>query len=202
MHTIGEAAQLLGIGRVTLEKWCKRLHITPERHPQDWRYRVLSDEQVQAVRDARAQMPGKSTVTPYAPVARSQPNLSEQGAMSSRLPIVTPRPSAGRRSAPYAGYVLPDGMMSRTDVATAHNFPASTLRRWCDEGRIETDGGTYGGEHGQFQAARPVTARGLAQFYALASGRSDFRRCPDCPHSAPQTPEAVVIPPASGVASE
>ena len=42
MHTMGEAAAILGIGRVTLEKWCKRLGIEPERHPQDWRFRTIT----------------------------------------------------------------------------------------------------------------------------------------------------------------
>jgi len=78
---------------------------------------------------------------------------------------------------------LPPGMMSRTDVADRHHFPRTTLRAWCESGRIETSPETYDGEYGQFPVAQPVTARGLAQFYALATARRDFHPCPECPHT-------------------
>ena len=96
-------------------------------------------------------------------------------------------------------------MMAKEDASRLHGVPTSTLRRWCQEGRIETHEATYAGEHGRYGIVNPITARGLAQFYALASGRSDFTPCAQCPHDSgeeSETPEAVVMPPASAVASE
>lgn len=89
---------------------------------------------------------------------------------------------ARRVPGPSEGQPLPDGMMSRTDVADLHNFPRSTLRRWCEEGRVETVNQSFGGEHGTFAVHQPVTATGVRQFYLLASGRADFQRCDACPH--------------------
>lgn len=180
--TLGDAARALRVSRHTLDKWLDRLHITPERHPQDYRFYTISADELQTIRDERAKMPGSrpTTIPSYSSLAFDR-RQSERETVSDAPPTVTPmsRQRAMRR---VASSGLPDGMMSRSDVADLHNFPASTLRRWCDEGRIETDGGVYGGEHGQFQAARPVTSRGLRQFYALARSRTDFRACPSCPH--------------------
>ena len=184
MPTLGEACQQLRIGRVTLAKWIKRLGIETTRHEWDYRYEVIAPEDVERIAEARRKLPQASGRPPMIPSYSSlafDRRQSERETVSDAPPTVTPmsRQRAMRR---VASSGLPDGMMSRSDVADLHNFPASTLRRWCDEGRIETDGGVYGGEHGQFQAARPVTPRGLRQFYALACSRTDFRACPSCPH--------------------
>lgn len=178
MPTIGEACQRLGIGRVTLEKWMDRLHIVPEKHPQDWRYRVLTDEQVQRIADERAKMPGHINKHLY--VALRSPSAGSMARDASLTLAPLPRQRPLQRDSFTA---LPDGMMSRSDAAEAHNVPLTTLRRWCDEGRVETHTGIYGGEHGRRPVIDPITRRGLAQFYALASSRADFTRCPQCPHA-------------------
>ncbi len=188
MPTIGEACQRLGIGRVTLEKWMDRLHITPEKHPQDFRYRVLTDEQVQAIRDERAKMPGHAPVTPptYTRNAlRADSDVSVTRDVSPTVrPVSRQRPLRAEASTP-----LPDGWMSRTDCADLHGFPRTTLRTWCAEGKIETSSETFGGEHGTFETRQPITAQGMRQFYALASGRGDFQRCDACPHDAEEIAE-------------
>lgn len=188
MPTLGEACQQLRIGRVTLAKWIKRLGIETTRHEWDYRFEVIAPEDVERIADARRKLPSAQrgvAIPSYSSLAfdrRQSDGAVGSEASSSVMPTPRQRPLQ-RHALRASGDGLPDGMMSRTDVATAHTFPASTLRRWCDEGRIETDAGVYGGAHGQFQAARPVTARGLAQFWRLAHQRSDFTTCPDCPHA-------------------
>lgn len=188
MPYLDVAARQLGVSEKTLRKWLRQVEppIEPTPHQRDRRYHVISDAEVERVRQALAERPGIHT-PPALPAltdasrTRYGANLGERPSQPIQLPIAPARPRQRPVSASSSG--LPDGMLSRTDVATLHTFPASTLRRWCDEGRIETDSGTYGGAHGQFQAARPVTARGLAQFWRLAHQRSDFTACPDCPHT-------------------
>ena len=188
MPTLGEACQQLRIGRVTLAKWIKRLGIETTRHEWDYRFEVIAPEDVERIADARRKLPSAQrgvAIPSYSSLAfdrRQSDGAVGSEASSSVMPTPRQRPLQ-RHALRASGDGLPDGMMSRTDVATLHTFPASTLRRWCDEGRIETDAGVYGGAHGQFQAARPVTARGLAQFWRLAHQRSDFTTCPDCPHA-------------------
>ena len=188
MPTLGESCQQLCIGRVSLAKWIKRLGIATTRHEWDYRFEVIAPEDVERIADARRKLPSAQrgvAIPSYSSLAfdrRQSDGAVGSEASSSVMPTPRQRPLQ-RHALRASGDGLPDGMMSRTDVATAHTFPASTLRRWCDEGRIETDAGVYGGAHGQFQAARPVTARGLAQFWRLAHQRSDFTTCPDCPHA-------------------
>ena len=188
MPYLDVAARQLGVSEKTLRKWLRQVEppIEPTPHQRDRRYHVISDAEVERVRQALAERPGIHT-PPALPAltdasrTRYGANLGERPSQPIQLPLAPARPRQRPVSASPDG--LPDGMLSRTDVATLHTFPASTLRRWCDEGRIETDAGVYGGAHGQFQAARPVTARGLAQFWRLAHQRSDFTPCLDCPHA-------------------
>lgn len=61
MINVGDAAQQLGIGRVTLEKWMKRLGIEPTRNSYDWRFHEISEEDLRRIRWAREQMPAQHT---------------------------------------------------------------------------------------------------------------------------------------------
>lgn len=58
MPTLGEACRLLRISRKTLEKWLVRLAIEPQRHPFDLRFQTISADEIERIREARAQMPG------------------------------------------------------------------------------------------------------------------------------------------------
>lgn len=189
MHTIGEAAALLGIGRVTLEKWCKRLGIEPARHPQDWRFRTLTPEQVQQIADERAKMPGNPPVIPSSSPLAFRRRQSEEGGYLDTSPAQSamPRQRQQRTRAPKAGGEdlppLPAGHVSRQHVGPDHGIPAATVLSWCNAGKIETLAGEYrGAVPGAFSVRNPVTLLGLAQFYQLASPRSDFVRCLACPH--------------------
>ena len=57
MITLGQACDELGIGYRTLEKFMRRLGITPARHPIDYRFYTLSHEQVEQLRDVLSQRP-------------------------------------------------------------------------------------------------------------------------------------------------
>ncbi len=188
MPTLGEACQTLRIGRVTLAKWIKRLGIETTRHEWDYRYEVIAPEDVERIAEARKKLPSRASgVTGAFIPTVSTLAFDRRPARDETANDASLRVSPMRRQRPLqrdASTPLPDGMMSRTDCADLHTFPRSTLRRWCDDGRIETSSATYGGEHGTFAIAQPVTTRGLAQFYTLAHGRADFTRCPSCPHSA------------------
>lgn len=185
MPTLGEACQQLRIGRVTLEKWIKRLGIETTRHEWDYRYQVIAPEDVERIAEARRKLPGRSITGAFIPSSSKSDDrrspTAETGA-GVHAPMFTPLP----RQRPLqrdSFTALPDGMMSRSDAAEAHNVPLTTLRRWCDEGRVETHTGIYGGEHGRRPVIDPITRRGLAQFYALASSRAGFTPCSSCPHA-------------------
>jgi len=187
MPTLGEACQQLRIGRVTLEKWIDRLHIEKTRHEWDWRFTVIAPEDVERISEARRKLPqsARSAITgAFIPTVSTlafdrRPARDETANDVSPTVRATPRQRPLQRDS-FTG--LPEGMMSRTDVAAAHGLALTTLRRWCDDGRIDCDPGVYALAHGRFSIARPITRRGLAQLYQLASHRPDFTRCPGCPH--------------------
>ena len=195
MPTLGEACQQLRIGRVTLAKWIKRLDIATTRHEWDYRYEVIAPEDVERIAEARRKLPTaqRPTIIPSYSALAFDRRQSEQGVSSEaspdRAPVSRQRPLQRGPSG-----ALPDGMMSKEDASRLHGVPTSTLRRWCRDGRIETRQGTYAGEHGQYGIVDPLTRRGLAQFYALASGRPDFTPCAQCPHdSGGDAPEAAAV---------
>jgi len=64
MDTLGQVCRELRISRKTLKKWLDRLKIEPTKHPRDWRHFTLTSEQVEAIRAARAEMPGSTSTRP------------------------------------------------------------------------------------------------------------------------------------------
>jgi hypothetical protein len=88
-HTLGEACRSLRISRKTLDKWLVRLEIEPKRHPRDWRYWTISDDQLEQIRLARAEMPGM-----VPPLMR--PPAYARGSI---IPPASIRPSESQRSA-------------------------------------------------------------------------------------------------------
>lgn len=181
MPTLGEASRLLRISRHTLDKWIKRLAITPTRHPFDYRHFTITDADLQRIAEARAQLPQ----LPGAIISiASKPAFDRRQSGEKRYRDTSPARSGDVLP-------LPDGMMGKQETAIRHGIPPTTLLRWCREGLVETDGESYGGARGQFAVKHPVTRRGLAQLYALAHQRPDFTPCSECPHDAPDaTPEA------------
>lgn len=195
MPYLDEAARQLGISEKTLRRWLRLVEppITPTPHKWDRRYQVITDSDVEVIRRARSELPGslhnipKRDISSYNSLAvdrLSNASGSERMPRPSTPPqSLTPRPRPQQSRASSDG-TLPDGMMSRTDAADRHGIPRSTLRRWCLEGRVTTSSERYGGDHGQFETAQPITQKGLAELYQLASHRADFRRCDDCPHTS------------------
>ncbi len=183
MPTLDQAARHLGISEKTLRRWLRlcKPPITPVEHPLDRRYHVITPEELQRVADLRAQLPATQN-SPFAPVTHPQPRQAALPRAAGTFPIPTAR-KARRTPQSDGGGMLPDGAMSKEDASRLHNVPMTTLRRWCDAGRIEVDPGEYGGEGGRFPVKHPLTRAGLAQLYQLASARPDFTRCPSCPHS-------------------
>lgn len=175
MPTLNDAARQLAISEKTLRKWMKRLEMKPARHDYDWRFYVLSDEQVQQIKDARAQMPGNAH-----PLSGLSGSVIPS-AMAFPIPAA-PRRSYSPRPAQVTQGALPDGLTSRSDAAAAHGVPMTTVRRWCEDGRIECDGGVYALDHGRFSIAQPITRRGMRQLYEMASQRPGFITCEQCPH--------------------
>lgn len=189
MPTLDEACRTLRLSRKTLRKWLDRLSIEPQQHPYDQRFYTITDEDLQRVKDARAQMPGARQTPTYTPAYIPSESYKALRAKSDEETVrdVSPSVVSLPRRAPLqreSFMELPDGMMGKQDAALRHGLPLTTLRRWVQEGKIETARGEYGGMHGQFLVRDPLTRRGLAQLYHLASRRPDFRRCADCPHDA------------------
>lgn len=99
MPTLGETCLRLGITRRTLAKWLERVNalraetgeppIEPHRDAYDYRYYTLTDEQVEAIRAARSQMPGMSATIPLPPTLsrpRQRPVVSGDDRRVSELP--------------------------------------------------------------------------------------------------------------------
>lgn len=177
--TLGEACQSLRVSRRTLDKWLQRLGIEPTRHAWDYRFYEITADELEQIADARKKLPVAGSFAHMSDIRPTSSPLAFDRQQSEKQTMRDPRPARLTDALP-----LPDGMMARSEVAARHGIAETTLRRWCDAGRIETDGGSYGGEHGQFSIHKPVTRRGLAQFYALAHRRADFRPCESCPHGA------------------
>ena len=184
MPHLDVAARHLGVSEKTLRKWLRQVEppIEPTPHKRDRRYHVISDAEVERLRQALAERPGVHTppVRTDAHQTRYGANLGEQPSKPSQVAISPAGPRQRAVSASPDG--LPDGWMDVTAASRAHNIPRSTLAAWVRDGRIETDSGEYGGEHGQWRIVRPLTRRGLAQLVALARGREGWRDCPLCPH--------------------
>lgn len=188
MPYLDVAARQLGVSEKTLRKWLRQVEppIEPTPHQRDRRYHVISDAEVERVRQALAERPGIHT-PPALPAltdasrTRYGANLGERPSQPIQLPLAPARPRQRPVSASPDG--LPDGWMDVTAASRAHNIPRSTLAAWVRDGRIETDSGEYGGAGGRWPIVRPLTRRGLAQLYAYAGNRPDFRRCDDCPHA-------------------
>jgi hypothetical protein len=181
----------LGVSSKTLRRWILLLNqenprqpIETPRHHRNGHFRVIAEEDLQRIIAARAEMPGAISSASKLAFDRRQ---SENGAHSDAAPTVTPAPRPRpRRQAPLSAVAegLPDGWMDVTMASRLHNVPRATLAAWVRDGRVETDRGTYGGEHGHWPIVRPLTRRGLAQLVTLARGRDGFTPCPDCPHDA------------------
>ncbi|MBF6592058.1 MAG: hypothetical protein IVW57_16235 [Ktedonobacterales bacterium] len=118
MPTLGAACAALRLSRRTLAKWCSRLDIVPTPHGYDRRYRLLSDEEVRRVADARAQMPDAATRLPPSPRPRPHQPLSP----------APPRPVTARTSDDAS-----DAFRYRAQAARwlqAHGVNALTPKNW------------------------------------------------------------------------
>jgi hypothetical protein len=193
----------------TLRKYARILGITPALVDHDRKVRAYSADDLRIISERYANDTRKRHHAPrpfpasvdapsadaYADLQRMIRELSARLARLEAERASAVRPPLPAPASPLTAFSvrptptlrhrlgeLPQGMMSRTDVADRHHFPRTTLRAWCESGRIETSPETYDGEYGQFPVAQPVTARGLAQFYTLAIRRRDFHPCPECPH--------------------
>jgi len=104
--TLREARATLGISYPTLRKWIRRLGIDRVQHPRDERFWTLTDEQVDAIRAARAEMPGSTAVAIRRP---------------------TPIRTIGS---------LPDGLVSWHSFAAMHHIPEMTAAKAISVGRL------------------------------------------------------------------
>jgi hypothetical protein len=106
----------------------KRLGITPTRHPADWRFYVLTDEQLEQIRAARAEMP----------VASARPRYTRQPAHPTPADVRMDTPLSSQRplSATYkdplvysaSPVVLSDGSIRLVDMSRLHGVPDGTLK--------------------------------------------------------------------------
>ncbi len=204
MHPKMEVARLLGLDMRVLTKCIRYANISFVRSPDDARKQLFTDDMVGQIREAHVALYGHAPygdlVAEVEELKRRVARLEANPAPAVRVPlpapalaplprVVRPMPTVRRQES-----ILPPGMVSRSDVADAHGFPLTTLRAWCKDGKVETSPETYGSEHGHFAVERPVTRRGLAQFYALASQRRDnFTPCKECPHDEPVTAAAATL---------
>lgn len=187
MPYLDEAARQLGISEKTLRAWMRKVDpaIEPQRHKYDLRYHIIAPEDVERIRQARAEKPGATAVIPMSSKLAFDRRQSGDEMARDVSPAV-PRMPQPRQRQRGTSSALPDGLVSLTATAEAHGVfrYLSTFRRWRDIGKLECDPGTYGGEHGQFAINQPLTRKGLADFYRLASPYAEFQRCELCPHDA------------------
>lgn len=120
--TLGQAAAELNVTRRTLAKWLKRLQIAPSRHHADTRFWTLTDEQVEQIRAARAEMPQAAPALPRL----ARPALLPP-ALSPLLPAPLPRPAALSSLSreihePRPGDTFPVGWIAVSTFARTHGL--------------------------------------------------------------------------------
>lgn len=171
MPILRDACTELHIGRTTLEKWCKRLAITPTRHPRDYRFWVISDEELEAIREARAEMPAPfasgahTTSTTHRPLATERIQTSTPQAHRSDLAL-----SAMYKSNPGADD-LPEGWVSWRSFAQAHGVPASTVQKAIDVGRLTVTRGRWKvGQSWCLGALDPEQQQQFVQLWSRSDG--------------------------------
>ena len=163
MPTIGEACTILRLSRRSLELWMHRLDITPKPHPLDFRYHILTDEQVQLLADTLAQRPDRSVL----------PARSTAPVTRIRRPVNAPRPPGEPLSAPQ-GHPgddgLPEGWIGWREMCRVHHVPESTAQKALDTGRLPC-------HTGHWKTGRVWTS-------ACAGCRSSKRSSCGCGHAA------------------
>jgi hypothetical protein len=176
MITLRSACRDLGISYHTLEKWMKRLEITPATHSRDFRFRVLQDEQLAEIRSARAEMPrmemGVRVRAQEGDGARPRPRRSPRRVAAS---------SDSTLSDDLVQSPLPDGLVSLESFTRLHHVAKPTAMKGVTSGRLRiVSGGEWMKRGGRIRYA--LDAAGRRQFYALWAGLSGFHACADCPH--------------------
>lgn len=195
MPTLTDAARQLAISEKTLRKWMKRLEMKPARHDYDWRFYVLSDEQVQQIKDARAKMPGaQSPILGTNALRAKSDGLGYRDASPSVAPTPRQRPlqratvSASQQM--LASNPLPPGWMAVSTFCRRHNLNDRSVGRssHMPPPTVAPDGAPWGNfspKANIWQALHTVyTAEQVRQAVAQAARYwpQRFTACPDCPH--------------------
>jgi hypothetical protein len=167
MRTLRDVCRDLDVTYKTLDKWMKRLDITPERHPRDYRFWCLDDEQVEEIRRARSEMPGG------APARINPPRR-----LNTKTPQAQQSDLALSASLVYGG--LPDGLVSLESFAREHHIARQTAMKGVSSGRLAVITGEWTVYRGHAKYA--LDAAGRAQFVRLWGDRPGWHPCPHCPH--------------------
>lgn len=208
MPTLGEVCYQLHVSRRTLDKWLTRCNITPERHPADYRFYTISDEDIEKIRQTRAQMPGMVAQRPRlveytSPDALRRPTEGTGDGRDTLSPAGWPsyghyRPSqehsSGRLSASQealAAHSLPEGWVARSSWCRRHNLNDRAVEKQSNMPPVEIapSGEPWGSYSPAAHIYQPVREAyrvdQLTECVRVAQVRwpARFRRCedPECP---------------------
>lgn len=175
MRTLRDACIELGVTYRTLEKWMQRLQITPARHPRDYRFYVLDDDQVEAIRVARSEMP-------FAGMAVRTPRRQEPAIEGRRRPI-TPTPLAQQSDLALSASLvqLPGNLVTVEAFGNLHGVKRQTWEKAIRAGRLSVVRGEWKVPRGQAKYA--LDDEGRRRFVELWRHLDHFVRCDACPHS-------------------
>lgn len=128
--TTAQACRRLRMSHHTFMRWCGLLSITGEKHQHDRRYRLVTEEDVERIQAARAELRIATTLS----VASVLP-----------LPPLDPPPSApvvprpAQRAVGMTGHSpghhesLPDGWIAWIRLSEELGLPGTTARRFIDK---------------------------------------------------------------------
>ena len=148
MYTLDQAASLLGLRTPWMLRKClKNASISPVSSPGDRRRKLLTDDDLDALRRTRDTL---------WPLARSAPQVTAQpvdvgGRTFARLEALERRVASlemqlARRATPMplpadappsVPSDVPDGAQQLGPFATLAGIPETTLRRWVERGEVE-----------------------------------------------------------------
>lgn len=139
--TTREACRRLGVSHHTFLRWAKLLQIEPITHPYDKRYRFIDEDDLDRLRQARADLFASASVVPVGPPVLLEPLSSTPAAPRP----VQRAPGARSRVGHSAGHhpPLPDGWVAWIRLSEELDIPGTSARRFTAEHIIPFEEGIW-----------------------------------------------------------
>lgn len=134
-YSIEQAMGMLGMSRNRVARWMKKLNITPQDHPHEGRVKLLSEDDIQHIRDASEA--ASALIVPKAsnhpPLALPPPDFAHSAPQRARR---DPNPGRARSDKPP----LPDGWISFEDAWKLTGIAGNWQKSQVDKTKWATPG--------------------------------------------------------------